>query len=204
MGSAYLSQADVHMRLDNTICMYKGFPYYVRVNSDDPVNTVRLYKLSNLNAKWVRVLTTHEDFNSKAPAVGFVNHDFRTAYLIRHPDRRQKEGLPTSGMETTGRISLRELIYSDGMENMLSNNYPDVTESLHRIRNDMQYQGIAFHRDFACIRNTNISMDTLELHFRDRVIGVWDEEKEAFVLYPGLKDASFLRPSLSKVKIPCA
>lgn len=94
MADEYFSREDASMRLNETICMWKGEPVYVhfRVNSES--HTAVAIKDFHKRTREQIVEYTNDDFVYEAFPLGYMSTSLHEAvYLTRVPERRQKQGL---------------------------------------------------------------------------------------------------------------
>lgn len=177
--SPYITQADVHMRLDKTYCMYNGEPVYVTVNQQFKCGEIHIRKLRDLVVVSAKVaetkLITIDDpkFSMVLPELGYINHGNGCAYLLRNPERRQKQGMYSEsvhfhlkGLNQSHRWSESSLVFSSGFADSLEGKYPTYKEALAAVRSTNI--GCAFDRNFALIK---IDRNLIGLFYRNTCVG---------------------------------
>lgn len=195
MGLAYFNMHDAQMRIGDTVCLYKGHPYYVQVTGNG--NMVRLYKLGTSTAV-ADVDYTSPDFSYKPFPLGYMNYAGRCYYLMRSPDRRQKQGLSRDlvlfkegGNPPSGWFSTKSL------EDTILGNFPSLAVAEMSIRGGITPK-MAFHRTLAV---EQLNMGTTQLLFKERPVAHKGIYEDRFKLYPG-PDSSFLMRLLPKYGVP--
>ena len=151
MASKLATHQDVMRRLDNTICKYKGVPYYIKYNVG---HTVNIYPIADAKAPFIQcdVDYTSPDFDYGFPEVGYMNLNQHAYYIERISGRDQRMGLPPDMLRYVhGKVN-NALFRSKGMENMLLNIYPDVREAVRLIK-AIGATSVALSRDYALDRN---------------------------------------------------
>lgn len=194
MGLEYNDQHDAMMRLDGTICMYEGFPFYVQVLPEK--HCVSLFSLGDM-AKVKTVKYTEDLFSYKPFPLGYMNMDNTSYFLSRSPDRRQKQGLASGLVRFKDRKPHGNWFPSMALQNCIRGEYPKRIEAENSVIVGVNDK-CAFHRHLAVRR---LNAFTLELLFRDRVIGFKGHQDAAYKLYDA-PDASFLYRTLPSMGVP--
>lgn len=205
MGVAYYSQEDCMMRLNRTLCRYKGEPVYVEVYPDDPTNTVRLTPVP-YDAKKRRALTiktTDPGFVHKSPELGYVNYtwgDKRDAfYYARSPKRKQQQGLSSANVDVFNEHGPRfsDVWLSKEFRDTIVGVYPSYEYALKTVM-EGDVKGVAIHRS-ACIRR--IDGHNVCLFFKERMVAMYHPRMQCFNVLPALRDASYLTAFFNRIGV---
>lgn len=146
----YLNRSDASMRLDGTICLWKGEPVYVRFNCDGGKNgdRVNISYFDGSNRRQRVVTYTSKDFTFYPIRLGYMNRNGNVYYLARLPNRRQKQGLCSNNVEITPMSSLSSGWFpSTSLYNLIMDIYP--TSEDVRVMLEKGQEGIALDRDIA-------------------------------------------------------
>jgi hypothetical protein len=206
---AFIRQEDTHLRLEKTVCMYKGVPVYCAVSMDFPVNTVHYCPIETAmetqRARYKAVLCTSDEFSAKVPELGYLNYDTNAWYLTRVPERKQRQGLVSTSVVSSPNINdmydPHRWFFSEAMKDLLTNQYPTRREAIENVMNGIggiPVKGSAFHKHCAIVR---IDIGSIGLHYRGRLVATYDPSRDRFTLLPDLKDGSFLQIILGKIGV---
>lgn len=207
MGIAYYSQEDAQMRLNRTICRYKGLPVYVEVYNEDPTNTLRLSVLPlNHNVRRVtfKILSTDPDFVHRSPELGYLNHkwgdEYNAWYYSRSPKRKQQQGLSAGNVDVFNAHGphFSDVSLSQCFCDMIVGVYPKFDDCLERVM-EGDVKGVAFHR-YACIRR--IDGHNISLFFKERMVAMYHPRMQCFNFLPGLRDSSYLNAFFNRIGVP--
>ena len=89
----YPHATDVTLRLDKTVILYKGEPYYV-TSGDPELPIIQAWKLPiKSNTSAFLIDANDKDINVSSISVGYMNINKDTYYLSRTPVRKQKQGI---------------------------------------------------------------------------------------------------------------
>lgn len=207
MGIGYFAQEDAQMRLNRTICRYKGRPVYVEVNVEDPLNVVKVtYIPFNLHVKRnsLRILTTDPDFVHRSPELGYVNFDWNGAhncyYYARSPKRKQQQGLSSGNVDVLDKHgpSFSDIWMSQNFCDLIVNVFPKYDECITRIL-EGDVKGVAFHRH-ACIRR--LDGHNIGLFFKERMVAMYHPRMMCFNFLPAVRDGSYLNAFFNRMGVP--
>ncbi len=208
MGNAYYTQEDVHMRLHNSICKYKGEPVFIFVNLRDPVNTIYLSTLQGAKEvmRNLKIMTTDPDFVHRSLELGYVNYGqggYRPGnayYYARIPQRRQIQGISANNVTVLDAHgpSFGEIMGSTYVRNMLTNSYPTYADAIKQVE-EGDVKGVAFHRH-ACVRR--VDGHNISLFFKERGVALWNPKHRIFMIHPGNRDGSYLSAFFHKLGVP--
>lgn len=188
--SPYITQADVHMRLDRTYCMYNGSAVYVTVNQQFKCGEIHIRNVRDYatNSSLSPVLVSIDDpkFCMVLPELGYVNYDRGCVFIMRSPERRQKQGLCSEslsfvmkGLTDKHTLSRNSLLFSPHFSDMIEGKYPSFKEALASIRKEVV--GRAFDRNLAIIK---IDRNILGLFYRNTCVGTLSPKGVLTVVEP--------------------
>ena len=206
MGIAYFTQEDCQMRLNRTLCRYKGEPVYVEVYNEDPLNTVRLTPIpyDAKKRRSLRVPTTDPDFVHRSPELGYVNYPRGGEkqdcyYYARSPKRRQQQGLSAGNVDVLNEHgpSFSDIWMTDAFRNLIVNIYPKYEQALKSVL-DGDVKGVAFHRH-VCIRR--IDGHNVSLFFKERMVAMYHPRMGCFNFLPAVRDGSYLNAFLNRIGV---
>ncbi len=163
---------DLSQRLDQTICRYDEFPYYVRYAGK---NTLYLYKIGDRNGQVVKSIDAKDEkFDVSSIPLGYFQvNKSRVAYASRRPNRMYKQGVSADNLQTTLILGsspmMMPTIYCQGFEDMILNNYPDVDTAINTLRNKEQDTEVAISRDTALQWNSGLKL--IFVYFKEEQVG---------------------------------
>jgi len=200
----YLTRDDVHMRLNNSVCMFGKKWYYIKTRDrDDDVDfhIVHGYELGKGMRNSTSIDVRDKDFDCKSPVLGYMNYNNTCYYLSRIPDRKQKQGL---NIDTIISNEPRGLVFNyittEQFRNMLMDKYPKQGACLKAVMHDEAEDlngvcvGSAFNRNF-CYRK--LAGNAIGLMYKERLIALYDRDEEKFNLILS-KETSFFERILEK------
>lgn len=199
MGTAYYDPRSVGLRLDRTICMYKGKPVYVyatnatRGVTDDSYHMVEIMDVTSKPMTKAKMVDYRDaDFDYRAMLLGYINYNKGAYYLSRVPSRIQKQGLCRTAITSDPHnIGGGGWFTSDGMRDMLLNDYPSYADCINAIDND-GWDAAAFHRCFA-IKAARAK----QLMYKGRTIGF--QERNGKYRLVDSKEADALRMTIKEL-----
>ena len=149
MAEAYLNRNDLHLRLDRSICLYEGVPYFV-VTEGVTGNDIKLYKLEGqLSRKPITVDHTSNKFEDRSVPLGYYQSGETAHYLQRIASRTQNQGLRQNNITALPDLPRREYDWftSKNMENCILGKYTTIVDALEKIANGCT--SVAIHRHVA-------------------------------------------------------
>lgn len=182
--SPYIKQDDVHMRLHNTYCMYDGKPVFVQVNMGYTIGEVVVYPPGTLDAAKAKVVNITDDkFKFVFPELGYFNYKNCAVYIVRRPDRNQRQGLDPGTCTVVVHTqndsglppSVSTLICSENFIPNLEGIYPSLSEALDLLKEDAQ--SVAISKRVAI---GYIGRNLLALFYDSRLIGTYNRKREVF------------------------
>jgi len=182
----YINQNDVHMRLNNTFCMYDGKLVFVVVNAGFDVGTITIYPADTLAASKAKMISvTDPKFSFILPELGYVNTEQFAVYLSKTPDRIQKQGLDTHVLRAAVHNkkqyfdgSIVTLVYSPSFQDMLDNRYPSLQEALPAVlEKDKDSVAISKH-----VAVGSVARNMLCLFYDSRPIGMYNRKRGIFTI----------------------
>lgn len=195
---------DVRLRLNRTICMYRGRPYLVANEGiEPPSKDIYLYPLDyrerDVEPHQVRIRINHEDpeFECRSPELGYLYWNGDATYVTRIPDRRQRQGITADVLRLDPRLMVgpHTLFCSKAMEDCILGNHKSLQEAIVMIeRGEARSVPVSRHFAIGRIQNNHV----LGLYYRNRLIGTQNEYDQSFVLFP-TRDLSFLHKAASKL-----
>jgi len=178
MAQGYEIRNDTFMRLDNTICMYKGYPYYITVHDvdyDEPepdVNEVKGYNLLVPDARYnpyETIMVTDDDFDFRVPRLGYVNYINEALWVTRKPERRQKAAIHRNTLNiNSDRHNVNSVMQSDFFGEMILDIYPTMAEAIKICEEGVD--SWAFDKDM-CVRWSDATRALMFLCYKGRDIG---------------------------------
>lgn len=153
----YLRQEDARMRLQGTVCRYKGKPTYIGEINADLIATVYPLRAVLTKKEGERInVSTDPDLDISSPPLGYINTDPKSnsiIYFSRRADRQQKQGMSEGNtsayaFERVESIRWRLLDYCTPISDMIENKYPSFGDALK-----CAFSGHpkAFHRRLAVV-----------------------------------------------------
>lgn len=175
---------DLHQKLDNTLCRYKGRPVYVRVDSGRA--GVHIYNVHDTNTPIDKIKATDPDFDVASIPLGYVQYRDRVYHLARIPVRRVKQGLDIRSIRVRnldgsgGDILVNHLIFSKEFEEMVANRGNRLSDVLGYLRaqskkdNSRVYERV-LSRDIALGIN---KMGIINVYFKGVHVGWMQPDKD--------------------------
>lgn len=212
MGTAFFDARQKRMKLNGTICLYKGEPYHVDAHDNLAEHMVFLVPVGSnrrgrAQAGDLCVDYRDKEFDYSSPPLGYTNLRPHAHYLARFPDRQAQQGLFYSQITDLGSgPSARAFdpyvwFYSSAAGECIKGIYPTLEECVEAVTSLPLWRSCAFHRHFAVQR---LGRKGLELMYRGRGVGSTTKAEGTphFVLYPD-KDNSNLRELLENIDVSC-
>lgn len=210
MGREYFNQEDAIMRLNRSICVYHGHPYYVtfpeprfevvegreQLKHPNP-NEVVLWKLGKLNSPFKTVAYTDDEFSYKPPQLGYMMYQGDTYYLARMPHRRQVQGLQQQ-LIIGGPNNRNNWFTSKEMEDCIVGDH-ETEERARKLLSERpnEYRSVSFHRHAAI---TRLNRFQTALCYRGNVVGTGELEQNSYTLLKS-RETSFLQRILSGIGV---
>lgn len=171
---------DLHQKLHDTICRYKGVPVWVQTEGRGA--DLHLSPLTSRARTSQIIQSTDPEFDVASVPLGYVNfgkEEKRVYYLSRIPARRVKQGLCIRSVmvETiSGRrkadVNAQTLICTKNFVEAVQGIYPDLNASLEELRKNLkdndQIGEIAITRDVA-IEITKVGI--IMVYFKKENVG---------------------------------
>lgn len=162
---------DLSQRLDQTICRYENFPYFIRYAG---AGTLHLYYLTKRGGDPVRTIdATDQKFDVSSVPLGYFQVTAnRVAYATRRPHRMYKQGLSPDSVTMSylpGSQAMMAGLYCQGMEDMILGKYPDLDRAMRFLRESSQDTEIAISRDTALKWNSNLKL--IFVYFKGDEVG---------------------------------
>lgn len=202
------NQEELSMRLDQTICRYKGHPYFV-ITSGYAETIYPNVGLCRLNSSRMipSIIVDHRDpdFDDSAVPLGYLNWADEACYLKRIPQRVSAQGLRsnsiemlprprTSGARETSWFTARE------MESCILGRYPSLNSVLSWLRESGRVGASkAIHREIAV---SLIDSRRMGLLYKGRLVATSDSVRDVSNwTYLDNPDASILRRIIEKTGV---
>lgn len=177
-------ERDLSQRLDQTVCRYKGFPYYVRYHD---IGVLALYSLTNRSKIIHRISPDDIDFDVSSLPLGYYQQsDNSVIYCSRKPQRLYKQGITVDGLayaRLPGSINLGIgiNIFCQGFVDMVTEKYPPLEVALEHLRRTEGNSEICISRDIALKWNYNLRI--IVVHYKNEEAG-WIPDGAKKVIVP--------------------
>lgn len=158
MGEKFFDVNHTHMKLDRTICLYSGVPYYIRHNTaDDKV----LCSPLDGKSRAFYVKYTNDDFDYTHIPLGYCDYRKDTYYLVREPQRINQQGLTTRAIRILGdrQVSPDSIVFSENFIDCVKGVSRDFESAIKMLREGAR--GVALSRHMA-IRRQNLRIYTVD------------------------------------------
>lgn len=188
MGTAYFDARSVTLRLDRTICIYKGMPVFVEAgNRREDWHNVTIHALPVGSTKGNIVDYREPEFDYRAFPLGYINYSGGTAhYLMRVPSRQQAQGLSRGCIISSPELrSEGGWFRSQEMSDCILGKYPTLSECVDTIKT-YKRRSTAFTRELSLEEDAG----TILLQYKGRNIGY--QEGDKYKLFPS-RDRKMLR-----------
>lgn len=192
MAVPYYNREDLSMKLDRTICMYKGSPVFIVVNRHaDPSNGVDVvgYPLGAemIPANAINIKVSSKQFDDRSLPLGYINYNGSAYYLTRVPWRRNLQAISATNVTSTPRIpgdDRYRYFTSKAMEACILGRYPSKDEALKVLGRGAT--SLAISRSVALFWEPakNIAVKFKGRHVADIVKGVvtWHTKPDIFLI----------------------
>lgn len=179
----FASNADLKLRLDNTIIRYKGKPFHCRASGGD--DKLSLTRLDDKETQAINVPADHPDLDISSPPLGFVNYDRTCVYYSRLPQRKYKQGLSQDGIQVrslygTSERNREHPVNSTRLSNTIRGIYTSFHSCFTRATSTSKDYAQAFSRNFA-LAKVGATGD-IHLYHKFTIIGDFDRKKRYFCL----------------------
>lgn len=175
---------DVQLKLNETICRYKGEPVWVRADG----LTLFLAHVYNRGNPFTTIKSNDPEFDIAGPPLGYLQYGDKVFYLTRSAIRRTRQGLDHRA------ILIRELefkadkpkrdngslIFSQGFHDMVINKYPNLKDALVSIRekhrkNEKCFAEVAVSRNIALGIN---ELGVINVYYKSDHVGWMQPNKD--------------------------
>lgn len=175
MGEKFFNNDHVHQKLDRTICLYKGMPYYIRHNNTD--ENVLCSPLDGLSKEFY-VKYTDKDFDYTHIPLGYCDYGMDTFYLVREPQRIHQQGLTLRAIRSVGasRVSPDTVVFSPAFIECVTGVTRSFEETITRIK-DTNAKGALLSRHMA-IRRQNLKLYTID--YRGNTVAISQNRGRSF------------------------
>lgn len=203
----YPTNDDKYRRLEGTVCLWKGEPYYVTLRNGygmpplghEEVNLLSINDSNKIKTKgsYITVNYTEDDFVYRCIELGYMNYDGSAYFLGRMPNREFHQGLSENNIyDAEGKIRNRSGWFgSKSLYDCILGKHPTLDEVMERIGD---VESIAFDRNFAVAK---LDRKRLLLKHRGQVIGWMSADDSKFSVFKNRSNA-FIQPILDEKKIP--
>lgn len=208
---------DLVMRLDKTVCLYKGIACYVTVRrrADGNLNTVAVSSIRDKGKTLTTdVRTDDKDFFVSGFSGGFLNTRFgkgqspTTYYMARPPARQQRQGfsfthitLDMLGLPNLGGAPAEDfqLQHNVGLADLFENTYPNHRHVLAKVLKEQgKSASMAFARNWALWAERP---GDIRLFYQTLPVGRYSIKNETFIVNTDLAGLSFVLPELTELGI---
>lgn len=184
----YFTPEDVRMRLDASVVLYKGKPFYAAASGMD----LRLWELGGSREQPDhKVSANSADLDIRSIELGYVNSEGSTFFAYRVPYRKQKQGMACDNIEISSLLNPEHksgiggaTILSKPFRDMLVNKYPSIKECSQL----GQFKSGAFSKNFAIRHEWDKKLNCLkqdgkyELVCNQKVVGIYDPVQNGVIL----------------------
>jgi hypothetical protein len=191
MARDYETKHDMDLRLDRTICFYKGEPVYV-ITERHAYPTVDIYDIRHGNyAKPIASIDHRsDDFSDRPPKLGYCDagKSGDAVYLKRAPYRVQNQGLSMQSITTVPHSYFgTETFFSQRMYNCIMGIHVGFDHALKQFARGSR-RTVSIHRDIAI---DSIDSRRLGLMYKSRLVGMinsdskkidWFTEKDILII----------------------
>jgi len=195
------SREDIIRRYDQSICMVKGEPVYVRVHPREevvePEHKIRIYKMpSNLDGRGGLFDYRKDEFQAGPIELGYMFLRDRAIYVQRMPVRQNTHGLTHRCCIFTPDVPLGVREFTGGdMVNCILGRHKSLEEALNILR-DREAESVPIHRHLAIFRDGNQVL----LKYRTRFVGMKYPDRDEFYLFES-KDRSFIERDIDRTGV---
>ena len=158
---------DLTQRLDQTICRYKGHPYYVRHGD---MNTLYLYDLENRQTRLHVINKNDVELDISSVPLG---------YLQLNKYSLNVDPLPGD------RASIIN-IYSKAFKDMILGNYPPLFQTVEMLRASPESMSMCISRDIALKWDPKFML--IYVYYKNEEAG-WIPDRSHTVIVPGREQA---------------
>lgn len=197
MAIPFLSGEDTRMRLDRTICMYKGKPYHVSANGDS-ATFIYLTTLSGRgNGDYTEIKVTDPLFCYKAPLLGYMQYGNMAYYVMRIPLRQQKAGISKDCLITEPALPAGNYFATSSFEKCILGKHTKYQTALEQVQSG-KFHSVPIHRYVAI--GISDGSQSIGLYYRTRLVGMQSPHTGRFQLIDG-PDTSFVQRILDNLKL---
>jgi len=199
MAQDRLNQDDLTMRLNDTICRWKGHPYYVMTtDGQSRYPNISLYKLDSILRRSHLIVNHTEDFfDDSSPPLGYMNHNNMAFYLKRMPYRWNNQGIKQQSIESLP--SLRSVpghwFSSMSIESCILGRYPSLDQAMSTLQYASYPSSVAIHRDIAI---GYLDSRRIGLHFKARLVAIKQDDGWNYLESP---DRNLVRKIVDKTGV---
>ena len=178
---------DLTQRLDQTICRYKGHPYYVRHGD---MNTLYLYDLENRQTRLHVINKNDVELDISSVPLGYLQlNKYITCYVSRKPARIYKQGVTLDSLNVDplpgDRASIIN-IYSKAFKDMILGNYPPLFQTVEMLRASPESMSVCISRDIALKWDPKFML--IYVYYKNEEAG-WIPDRSHTVIVPGREQA---------------
>lgn len=199
MGAAFYDEEQKRMKLDRTICLYKGNPVFIRTDTNEDYKVV-VYPLGNPTQP-IYVDYRDDDFDYLAFPLGYTNWRGAAYYVSRLPERQNAQGLAAHCVCVRPRNmpGLIEWHSSTEASNTIKGIYPTLDVALDTVSYlPGKPKSVAFSRYFAieCVQRGIVT-----LNYRGRNVGVLENREFKKFRVNKSKDLSLILIAAKRVGV---
>lgn len=178
MGDRFFNAEHSRMKLNGTICLYKGTPYYIRhVGESEVVSCSPM----DGTARDFPVAYTDPEFDYTHIPLGYMTtEDGQALYLAREPQRIHQQGLLYRALRTMGSMTctqnqLEGYVFRKQFVDCVLGKHVTFKEAMERLQGGAK--GVSISRHMAVIRQ---SSRLYVIEYRGRTIAVSQNKGETF------------------------
>jgi hypothetical protein len=185
----YDTPADARLRLDNSICLYKGEPVFVSTIREDLTAECIPCRADHTD-QTIYVNANSDDLDITPPPMGFVNYRGDALYWFRNTMRQTLQGLSRTNTAFWPQPAVDWNIgLLQALGKTIKGEYPTVAEIFRRAKVNERYKNGAWSRDFALIFVGSIPL----LAYRASFVGLINLNKNSVRLQGRVKVPAFVQ-----------
>lgn len=198
---------DLAQKLGETVCRYKGIPYWIAVDEDRRgLPTIHLRNLVTGGNEGT-IKYDNPEFDISSIPLGYCQSDAhcRVVYCIRLPLRRVRQGVCSSHLRVQAIqgnpwAQGATLLRSQGFYNLVVGNYISLDVGMDTLRKKLQ-EDKEFIGEIAISRKIALSINSLgiiNVYYKQELVG-WIEPSKFVVHIPTSDKATIISKYLSHV-----
>lgn len=190
MGDKFFDAQHVRQKLNNTVCMYKGQPYYIvheGIGEEVLAYSMDIDPRRDSAKKPLSVSYTDKEFDYSEINLGYMNMDGTAYYVARDPRRINSQGLTSGALRITPALSMRDVgMMRREFYDCIMGRHPSLKEALDKLSSG-EADSVAIARHFAIGK---VSNKVYGVYHRSRLIALSTNRGQSFT--PSTEEATHL------------